>query len=76
MHLKGGCVALLGCQQTGQVAIDLAYLAIGAGNGDSIAPCRAGSATYEVIALVSRYRKQGIAGINAILLEPLEKTSH
>src|SRR5207248_1992163 len=55
MHLKGGSVALLGCQQTSQVSANLTYLAIGARNIDSITPCRARCSSYEVIILVGRW---------------------
>src|SRR6202165_1344547 len=73
MHLKGGSVALLGCQQTGQVATNLTYLAIGARNIDAITSCRARCSSYEVIVLVGCYHEKGIAGINTIFPKPFEE---
>src|SRR5438270_14099756 len=73
MHLKGGSVALLGCQQAGQVAANLPYLFIGARNMDTVTPCRAGCSSYEVIVLVGCHHEQGIAGINTIFLESFEE---
>src|SRR5204863_8317252 len=72
VHREGGGDILLGGEQAGQVSVDLAYLAVGAGGVHAVAVRRAGGAAHEVVALVRGDHEEGVIFVDAVGLKAVE----
>src|SRR5206468_10200435 len=70
---EGGGDVLLGGEQAGQVGVDLADLAVGAGSVHAVAVRRAGGAAHEVVALVRGHDEQGVILVDAVGLQAGEE---
>src|SRR5207302_1165539 len=73
VHCEGGGDVLLGGEQAGQVGVDLAYLAVGAGGVDAVAVRRAGGPAHEVVALVRGHDEEGVIFVDAVGLQAIEE---